>query len=219
MGIAGHRRDQVTRRTGRRAALAAGLVAGASLWVAARGIACGFHGDAAVGALNAAYPDALWVRTAVWQAQLDGVLPRAAAATPADPFAARVALARRYRAASDHLAALREDLASDGAGHGPPAFTVLLIGPMLWSRLDPKDGDYRLQVHADGAAPGDVVVITDEPVLEALADGRLRFSRALDLGLVRLYGKPSGMSAVIAALGSWRPAPSEPKSAQPRRTS
>ncbi len=34
--------------------------------------ACGYHGNAAVGALNVAYPNALWVRTAVWQAQLDG---------------------------------------------------------------------------------------------------------------------------------------------------
>jgi hypothetical protein len=96
---------------------------------------------------------------------------------------------------------------------------VLLIGPMLWSRFEPTGDGYRLQVHAERAAPGDVVLITDEPVLEALADGRMRFSRALDLGLVRLYGKPSGMSAVTAALEAWRPAPSDPKSTDPRRPS
>jgi hypothetical protein len=40
-------------------------------------MACGFHGNVAVGALNVAYPNALWVRTAVWQAQLEGLLVRA----------------------------------------------------------------------------------------------------------------------------------------------
>lgn len=207
------------RRVGTGTAIAACFAALSSLVLTAPALACGFHGDPAMGALNIAYPRALWVRTAVWQAQLDGVLPRAAAATTDVPFASRVELARRYRVASERFAALREDLADGGAKHRPPSFTVLLIGPMLWSRFEPTGDDYRLQVHAEGAAPGDVVLITDESVLEALADGRMRFSRALDLGLVRLYGKPSGMSAVTAALEAWRPAPSDPKSTDPRRPS
>ena len=207
------------RRVGTGTAIAVRCAALSSLVLTAPALACGFHGDAAVGALNTAYPDALWVRTAVWQAQLDGVLPRAAAATTDDPFASRVALARRYRAASDRFAALREDLAEGGAKQRPPSFTVLLMGPMLWSRFEPTGDGYRLQVHAERAAPGDVVLITDEPVLEALADGRMRFSRALDLGLVRLYGKPSGMSAVTAALEAWRPAPSDRKNTDSRRPS
>lgn len=219
MGAAGHRRDQVIRSAGRGAAIAARLAALSSLVLAGPGIACGFHGSPAVGALNVAYPNALWVRTAVWQAQLEGVLGRPAAGAPSDPFAARVALARRYRAASDRLAALREDLADGGAKPRAPSFTVLLIGPMLWSRFEPTGDDYRLHVHAEGAAPGDVVLITDEPVLEVLADGRMPVSRAIDLGLVRLYGKPSGVSAVTAALEAWRPVPSDPKSTYPRRPS
>ncbi len=194
-------------RVGSGAAIAVRIMAFSALVLPGPGIACGFHGNPAVGALNIAYPNALGVRTAVWQAQLEGVLGRPAAEAPSDPFAARVALARRYRAASDRFAALREDLAEGGAKHGTPSFTVLLIGHMLWSRFELTGDDYRLQVHAEGAAPGDVVLITDEPVLEVLADGRMPVSRAIDLGLVRLYGKPSDVSAVTAALDSWRPAP------------
>jgi len=203
----------VTHRAGTRTAIAATIAAFSSLVLAGSGLACGFHGDPSVGALNAAYPKALWVRTAVWQAQLDGEIVGPSAAVPGDAFAARVALARRYRAASDRFGALRDSLDAQRARHGAPPFTVLLIGPMLWSRFAPAGDGYRLQVHAEGAAAGDVVLITDEPVLAALADGKIGFSRARDLGLVRLYGKPSGVSAVTAAFQAWRPVPPDPKPA------
>ena len=46
--------------------------------VATRSLACGYEDpqSIAIGALNLAFPDSLHLRTAIWQAQVDGVLPR-----------------------------------------------------------------------------------------------------------------------------------------------
>lgn len=168
--------------------------------------ACGYHGNPAVGALNLAYPNALWVRTAVWQAQLEGLLEREEARPTASPVAARMALAQRYREVTQQLAGLRDHLASLPSDGPLPAFSVLLMGPMLWSRFEPGHGPTTLQVHADGPSSGDVVVLTDAPVLAALAGGRLRLGRAIELGVVRLYGSAASVAAVSRALDAWRPA-------------
>ena len=169
--------------------------------------ACGYHGNPAVGALNIAYPNALWVRTAVWQAQIEGLLERDTTEPPANPVARRMALAQRYRAVTRQLAGLSDHLASLPSTAPLPAFSVLLMGPMLWSRFEPGHGPTTLQVHADGPRSGDVVLLTDEPVLAALAGGRLRLGRAIELGVVRLYGSQASIVAVSQAIDAWRPAP------------
>lgn len=46
---------------------------------------------------------------------------------------------------------------------------------------------------------GDVVLVTDTPVIEAIASGSLGFERALEIGVVRLYGPASR----VASLQSW----------------
>ena len=46
-----------------------------------------------------------------------------------------------------------------------------------------------------GPEPGDVVVVTDVAVVEAIADGSLDFAEALRSGLVRLYGPPDEVAA------------------------
>lgn len=198
--------------TARKAAMAAMLAFAAPV------TACGYHSSVAVGALNVAYPNALWVRTAVWQAQLDGLLERADAHPTSNPVAARLALARRFREVSARLAQLRDHLASQQPTETTPAFSVLLLEPMMWSRFVSDGGAVALQVHTDGPVSGDVVLITDEPVLAALATGRMRFAHALELGVLRVYGLPAGKSAVGAAIDTWRPT-ATPLTATPRRAS
>jgi len=180
--------------------------------------ACGYHGNAAVGALNVAYPNALWVRTAVWQAQLDGLLARANATPPANPIAERLALAQRYREVSGQLTQLRDHLSTQRPQQPTPTFTVLLMGPMMWSRFELNGDAMALQVHADGPVSGDVVLITDEPVLAALATGRMRLAQAVELGVVLVYGPQAAAIAVSAAIETWRPTPT-PAVAAKRRTS
>jgi hypothetical protein len=85
-----------------------------------------------------------------------------------------------------------------------PAIAVVLMGPMLWSRVEPRDGAIaaRTQIHVDGPEPGDVVLVTDTPAIEAIVGARMRFERAQELGLVRLYGSAAQVAAVRGWLGS-----------------
>lgn len=198
--------------TARMAAVAAWLVLSPAV------MACGFHGNVAVGALNAAYPNALWVRTAVWQAQIEGLLEHTDANPPASPVAERLALARRYRDVSGQLAQLRDHLAMQQSLAKTPPFSVLLMGPMLWSRFETHGDAVTLQVHTDGPVSGDVVLITDEPVLAALATGRMRMAQAVELGVVRVYGPPSARTGVSSVLEGWRP-PLIPSTPSKRRAS
>ena len=200
-------------------AASARLAAMAALLLVALPVtACGYHGNAAVGALNVAYPNALWVRTAVWQAQLEGLLARADATPPANPIAERLALAQRYREVSGQLTQLRDHLTTQRPHPPTPTFAVLLMGPMMWSRFEPNGDAMALQVHADGPVSGDVVLLTDEPVLAALATGRMRLAQAIELGVVRIYGPQGAASAVSAAIETWRPT-AIPAATSKRRTS
>ena len=129
------------------------------------------------GAINWIYPDALHVTSAVWRAQLEGVIERAPAAKSL--FA--------YQTATSRLSALRGRLSGDGA---IPGFSVLLIGPMLWSRFRAENTGLAVIHHLERAGADDVVIITDEYVIAALVAGRLTASTAAERGLLRFYGRP-----------------------------
>jgi hypothetical protein len=45
------------------------------------------------------------------------------------------------------------------------------------------------------------VVVTDEPVIEALLNGRLAADAAENRGLIRYYGLPAGITAIRTLLG------------------
>ena len=143
--------------------------------------ACGFEdpkgADAARGAINWIYPDALHVTSAVWRAQLEGDIERAPAVKSL--FA--------YQTATSRLSALRVRLSGDDA---TPGFSVLLIGPMLWSQFRADDTGLTLIHHRDRAGADDVVIVTDEYVIAALVSGRLTASAAAERGLLRFYGRP-----------------------------
>lgn len=177
------------------------------LIVMAPAMACGYHGNAAVGALNFAYPNALWVRSAVWQAQMEGLLDRPRTPSATHPVAVQLALAHRYREVTGQFEQLRMHLAARHADRPVPSFSVLLMGPMMWSRFESSGASLDLQVHAPGPVAGDVVLLTDEPVLRALASGRMRLTRALELGVVRIHGPADAAEAVTVAIGTWSPAP------------
>lgn len=140
------------KRRSRRAASAGIMVLAAAGLLNApqdRSHACGFHNDVTLarGMLNWVYPDALHVVGAMATAVTEERLPRPSAESGPDPFGAR------YRALVVMLDRLKNELGK--AMPSPPAFSLVLVEPMLWTRFQSDDGELRAQLHAGGPRPGD----------------------------------------------------------------
>jgi hypothetical protein len=163
---------------------------------------CGYHDPSSmrVGMLNLAYPDALYVRTAVWSAQLSGAIARDEVLPETDPQTATIRAMFRLRATVVRLGELGDRMGASLDGRPVPAFSMVLIGTMLWTRFEPAGAALRTEVHTTGPAPGDVVIVTDEPVVAALLDGRISARDARELGLVRFYGAEAGVQDVASLL-------------------
>jgi hypothetical protein len=167
------------------AAFAVALAASGAAWP------CGFDdpNSATVqrGMMNLAFPKSAYVRTAIWQAQLAGELPRDKLAARGDLTPQAIGTLRLIRA-TGLLQTLAKRLGAtpDGADH--PSVALVLLGPMLWSRFEPAGGGVQARVHVTGPETGDVVMVTDTPAIEAIVEGGLSFEQAIEHGLVRLYG-------------------------------
>lgn len=161
---------------------------------------CGYHdpSNVSLGMLNWAYPDSLHVKTAVWMAQQEGVLATSESSSGPDAQALLQHMAQLRQTAAS-LGALQKGIASALDGREIPSFSVVLIGPMLWTRFRVVDGSLAMAVHVDGPAVEDVVLVTDAPVIEALAAGRLAPAEARRRGLLRPYGRPQDVERVELA--------------------
>ena len=161
-------------------------------------LACGLHDGPSFqrGAMNWIYPNSLHVGTQVWMAQRAGRLE-------SDAFARRDDLTIEARNRYEYLQAkhwlrqLQARLAGPSKRGERPNIAVVLLGPMLWSRYQASGSDVTLAVHVEGPAEGDVVVVTEPPVIKALAYGRLTVHEALELGVIRFYGKPAISQAAV----------------------
>jgi hypothetical protein len=86
-----------------------------------------------------------------------------------------------------------------------PAVALLLVETRLWSRYVPagargaRGGGVRID-HGTGPADGDVAIVTGEPVLRALLDGRLGWQRAVDAGLIVVTGVPEARDRIAMEL-------------------
>lgn len=138
--------------------------------------ACGFHGALGDG-FSAMHPRSLQVAFALQDAVEAGLVERPAV-TPAG-------YAR---------AVLRLNVAQRRLSGSAAPISILLVDSGLWTQLDP------LVVHATGPRPGDVIVLTSEPVLAALLDGRLPIAAALERGLVVVDGDVAPAGAVGAMI-------------------
>lgn len=175
--------------------------------------ACGYHDPSSVnlGMLNLAYPDALHVRTAVWMAQRDGAISRDEQPAATDPQTATIRAMFRLRETVVRLGALRDRIGAALDGRPVPAFSIVLIGPMLWTRFERAGAALEMAAHSTGPASEDVVIVTDEPVVAALLDGRVTPREARKLGLVRYYGVQQSMEDVVSMLDRVAPAKSAGK--------
>jgi len=140
---------------------------------------CGYHVELA-GGVTTAHAASIPVALAVHDGIGSGRLERLADVPPA-------LAVLRANGALRMLAAMLEPGTAT-----MPAVAVVLVEAHLWSRIVPASAGTQLQFHADGPAPGDVVVVTGEPALRALLDGRMSWEAAIASGLVVIEGPAEG---------------------------
>jgi len=126
---------------------------------------------------------------------LDGVIP---GNEPVPTI--KALLGDGYRKAVRELDAFRNGLSVAVGGRGSPVFSMVLIGPMLWTRFETTGSTLNMTPHVAGPSKGDVVIVTDEPVVAALIDGQVTPQAARELGLVRFYGSPDAVQEVTSWL-------------------
>jgi len=145
--------------------------------------------------LNWTYPNALYVRTALWQAESAGILPKRQA-QPMPP-----ALTFRREALS--LRMLADRLSGARSCHCTPMnIAVVMIDSMLWTRFVAGPTSYVAQVDVRGPESGDVVVVTTSKVVETMGSGSLDASAAEAHGLIRFYWRPESHNNLRRLLGS-----------------
>ena len=180
-GVARGGRAQAVRRAV--AIIAIGAL-GATASAGAR--ACGYH--VAIGGVSVVHPTSIPVAVAIHAAVRDGRLaPLAEAPAP-------LALLRANGAMRTLAMALQSETSD------LPPVALVLVEAHLWGRVVPGGGPASWQAHADGPAGGDVIVVTGEPALAALLDGRLRWDAAIASGLVVLDGPAEGRARVVGIL-------------------
>ena len=148
--------------------------------------ACGYH--VAISGVSVVHPTSIPVAVAIHAAVRDGQLaPIAEAPAP-------LALLRANGAMRTLAMALQSETPD------LPPVALVLVEAHLWGRVVPGGGPASWQAHADGPAGGDVIVVTGEPALAALLDGRLRWDAAVASGLVVLDGPAEGRARVEGIL-------------------
>ena len=159
---------------------------------------CGLEGDPVVVekvAVSYVYPDSLNVMAAVSSARLAGRLDRTitiGAQTPGQRLMTSLRISAALRQLQSRLANVPPVAA--------PSLAIVLLEPMMWSRIAATDGAPKLTIHVAGPETDDVVAVTEEVVLVAINEGKITAGEALLLGLLRLYGRDSDVAAMQAWL-------------------
>lgn len=161
--------------------------------------ACGYDNpqSIALGSLNWVYPDALYVHTAVSQAEAAGVLP-------AGDQLARSGLFAFHRATAT-MKSFGARFADPRLTESDRAVSVVLIPQVLWTRFQIGPGGVAVRGHIEGPEESDLVVVTEEKVIRALLDGKLDAATAEEKGLLRFYGGAADIADVRAVLAKGHP--------------
>lgn len=144
--------------------------------------ACGLE-PAYKGGLTVSYPGALDVAVAVADSRRSGLLP------PVDPGAVSSEVLLQQMLADLRRLESRLDAGLPGNEEdSATAFSLVLVGPGLWSHYHPTPDGIRAEYHTDGPLSGHTVVLTHHAVLRALLKGNLSTEQALELGLLAYSG-------------------------------
>jgi|GEM_PF-2935499 hypothetical protein len=148
--------------------------------------ACGLE-PALKGGFTVSYPGALDVAVAVADSRRSGLLPPA---TPVEVSSGVLLhqmlgdLERLQTRLNSRLAGWAKDSAT--------AFSLVLVGPGLWSHYHPTPAGIRAEYHTDGPLAGKAVILTHHAVLRALLNGDLSTAQATELGLITYSGIEAG---------------------------
>ena len=165
------------------------LVGLLGLGTASAAFGCAFHAMPDV-QLIGIYPGSLSVAVALRRAADNGVIDSAALEAPGKRRAVYIDSVRR-------LHALRKAIAASPAVSDLPAsFSLGYVESQLWTRYSQSGGEIRADVHTDGPAEGEAVVLTGEPVIVELLAGRLSIERALGDGMVLIQGNDINKAAI-----------------------
>jgi hypothetical protein len=149
------------------------------------GHACGYDSPqtASKGFLNWLYPDSLHVVGAISREVAAKRLPLANFdQTGQDLFG------HRFKLTATALEQFGDMLRVASPGPSQPSVSLVVVEPMLWTRFDQGSDGLRTTVHVPGALPGDLVLVSGEAIVTEIAARRLTFGRAVERGVVRLYG-------------------------------
>lgn len=176
-------------------ALAAALLA---ISPAPTGHACGYHDNVSIarGVLNWTYPEALHVIGAISTATAAKRLLYLERSAP-DPFGSH------YHATVKALERFAK-LLDAGSNEAPPSFSLVLVEPMLWTHFVVGADGLSAQAHMPGPRPNDLVMVSGQDVIHAIANAQLGIGEAHGLGLIRLYGTERQIArfrAVVAEAG------------------
>lgn len=153
--------------------------------------------------INIIYPNAFHVFGAIIEAREEGRLP------PIDR--ARVTLrgdarTRLYKAEVDRsintMQSLGVAIDKQVAKESQADIAVLLLEPMMWTRYSGRYVNVRQGMQLDGPLDGDIVLITDLPVIESMRSGEMSIAEAIDMGVMRIYSSDQKKAALLADYGT-----------------
>ena len=160
------------------------VLASAASFAAPVAIGCGFHPSLEV-ELEDMYPGSLPVALALRKAADSGVIDAAALEAPSKGTALYVDTVRRLQDFTKTLAAW------PSASELPSSFSLGYVESGLWARFSLSDGKIRVEIHTNGPAAGEAVVLTGEPVVTDLVAGKLSVDRAVADGMILIDGNES----------------------------
>ena len=70
---------------------------------------------------------------------------------------------------------------------------------MLWTRFEAGPRGLHARVHVTGPQPDDLVVVSGQEVIRAIANDRLGIGEAHGLGLIRTYGSEEKLARFVAS--------------------
>jgi len=156
-------------------------------------IGCGFHPAMEV-PLESMYPGSFSVAVALRNGADHGVIDAQALEAVSMGNAFYGDTVRRLQEFRRALAA------SPAAAELPASFSLGYVESRLWTRYSQSGGKIRVDIHIDGPAEGEAVVLTGEPVLTEVLAGRLSVDRALADGMILIVGNEGEKTAIRHAL-------------------
>jgi len=135
------------------------------------------------GGFTISYPGSIDVAVAVSRARNDGFLPAASPVAIPNEVRLQQMLADLQRLQS-RLNKARKAIPGDSA----IPFSLVLVGPGLWSHYHMTAGGVLANYHTDGPLAGKVVVLTHATALRAMLGGTMSIERATELGLIAYSG-------------------------------